>query len=214
MTQSVYHHASVPAWHSAPATYTPFTDYLNLDHYNLNAPSAVVDHVVPDDDRRYSPSASPSSPSRALNHHGFEATSWESSTYLYRFSAARPSQSPLTSPEPDPDAAQVKQEEEQDDFVFENPPTTDANVLVTNNYVATLPKPPTVQGYTTAKSYIVYKNGSNYYLMTTAGATGVTNQTACQRIIKAATGQAGTCGDFMRRRLTRRPSIATRVCVR
>ncbi|EKM57974.1 uncharacterized protein PHACADRAFT_171191 [Phanerochaete carnosa HHB-10118-sp] len=116
MTQSLY-----PTWDSV-AYNPPLSDYLPYDHHYPSAP----DHAVLDS----RPSSSSSAHSFASPRQPrFENASWGADD-VYQFPVNAVLDSPLTSSEsvvdPDPAPASVKQEDEQDDFVFEIPAVTDA----------------------------------------------------------------------------------------
>lgn len=121
MTQSLAYPTSWDSHSATPAAYAvSFNDYLALDHHYPSAPS-------PPHHLHHSRPSSSSLPSPRQPR--FENASWDASD-LYQFSLDESPTSPLTSPEPEcsPDLplAAVKQEDTQDDFVFETPAVSDA----------------------------------------------------------------------------------------
>lgn len=118
MTQSLY----ATAWDAhSTASYVAFNDYLALDHHY----SPASGHIL--DDARPSSSSSSITSLAAPKQLRPESESWQSSD-LYQFPINDTVDSPLTSPEPELDPPRVKQEDNQDDFVFEVPAVTDATM--------------------------------------------------------------------------------------
>ncbi|GJE96536.1 hypothetical protein PsYK624_127330 [Phanerochaete sordida] len=124
MTQSLYTPWDSHSATAAPASYSVYSDYLALDHHY---PAATDDDHVPHDSRPCSSSSAHSFTSPRQPR--FENASWDAGD-LYQYPVNEPFDSPLTSPEPDsasePAPASVKQEDTQDDFVFETPAVSDA----------------------------------------------------------------------------------------
>ncbi|KIP07262.1 hypothetical protein PHLGIDRAFT_424795 [Phlebiopsis gigantea 11061_1 CR5-6] len=109
--------AYAPTWDN-----NPYRDYLALAHHL--APATTLLH-----DSRPCSASSSSSPPLHDRHARFEAAAWAAND-LYQFDLPTSVDSPLTSPEPEqPEDTRVKQEDVQDDFIFEAPAPSDAPAL-------------------------------------------------------------------------------------
>lgn len=127
---------SLYAWDSSS-----FGDYL-LDHH-FASPNHHHHHHHSPALAQSRPCSSSSTSSHPLTisrqHPRFEATSWQGND-LYNLAAP---ESPLTSPEPEQDAlpvpSTVKQEDTQEDFVFEVPATVDTTAAPAFNSMTEVP---------------------------------------------------------------------------